>query len=46
MLRMTDMLRNRRAPRKEIETPGSQDQRLDRSRNRDIARLYTTRIWL
>jgi hypothetical protein len=47
MIRMTDKIRNRRTSRNEVETARSMEDRLDRSRSRDIARLYTTpRIWL
>lgn len=46
MLRMTDMIRNRRMPRRDAEAAQSFEERLDMSRSRDIARLYTPRIWL
>lgn len=46
MIRMTDRIRNRRMPRQDTEAARSIEDRLDRSRSRDIARLYTPRIWL
>jgi hypothetical protein len=46
MIRMTDEIRNRRTPRNDVEAARSMKDRLDRSRARDIARLYTPRIWL
>lgn len=47
MIRMTDKIRNRRISRNEVEAARSMEDRLDRSRSRDIARLYKTpRIWL
>ncbi|WP_413717459.1 hypothetical protein [Silicimonas sp. MF1-12-2] len=46
MIRMTDKIRNRRMPRQDAEAARSMEDKLDRSRARDIARLYTPRIWL
>ncbi|MEQ9040555.1 MAG: hypothetical protein RIE24_19610 [Silicimonas sp.] len=46
MIRMTDRIRNRRMPGRGADAARSMEERLDRSRSRDIARLYTPRIWL
>ena len=43
MIRMTDMIRNRRRPAKP-ETPLAR--RLDEARSQDIAKLYSSRVWL
>jgi hypothetical protein len=46
MIRTTERIRNRRMPRQDTEAARSMEDKLDLSRARDIARLYTPRIWL
>ena len=46
MLRLTDRIRNRRMPKRDAEMTQSAKTALDPGRARDIARLYTARIWL